>query len=87
MEKDVLAPKKGRQLVLGRDLVASKLLDSLLCALWLLVDSSCSGTGWEDLHVTQSNHADRLPDSETDAGSHAAVQALETVIGIDVLGR
>ena len=37
------------------------------------------------VHITKSNHADCLPDTETDSGGDTAVQALHTVVGVDVL--
>ena len=44
--------------------------------------------GWEEnVHVTEANHADRLPDTETDSGRDTAVETLEAVVGVDVLGR
>lgn len=41
----------------------------------------------ESLHVTHRNHADGLPDAESDAGRDAPVQPLEAVLVVDVLER
>jgi hypothetical protein len=39
----------------------------------------------EHLHVTKSNHADGLPDAQTDTGSHTTVEATDAVVVVDVL--
>jgi hypothetical protein len=84
-----IKPNK-RHLVLSRDLVASDLLDPFLGTSTLLVDM-LRGSGWrrkvENVHITQSNHADRLPNAKTNARSNATVQALHTVVSIDVSRR
>lgn len=41
----------------------------------------------KNIHIAQSHHADRLPDTETDARRHTAVQALHAVLRVNVLGR
>lgn len=38
-------------------------------------------------NITQSNHANRLPNAETNPGGNAAVQSFQTVVLINVLGR
>lgn len=38
-------------------------------------------------HITHSNHAHSLPDTETNTGSDTTVQALHAVLAVDVLGR
>lgn len=48
---------------------------------------SSSQTHGSDLHITQSDHADRLPDTQADSRSNAAVQPLETVVLVDVFER
>ena len=35
-------------------------------------------------HVTKGDHADGLPDAEADAWGHAAVEAANAVVGVDV---
>lgn len=39
----------------------------------------------EHLHVTKSNHADGLPDAQTDTGSDTTVEATDAVAVVDVL--
>ena len=41
--------------------------------------------GFANIHVTESNHADGLPYSETDSRRHAAIKAHDTILGVDVL--
>jgi hypothetical protein len=43
--------------------------------------------GRGDIHIAESNHADSLPDTKSDSGGNAAVKTLDTVVGVDVLGR
>jgi len=85
----VINPEQAtkRHLVLRGDLVAGELLNSFLCTVYSLARSDV-GLMWkcmdEDVHITKSNHADCLPDTKTDSRSDTAVQALETVVGVDV---
>lgn len=37
-----------------------------------------------NVHIAKSNHADCLPDTETDSGGDTTVQTLEAVVGVDV---
>jgi hypothetical protein len=39
------------------------------------------------LHITERNHADRLPNAKTDSRSNATVQTLDTVLAVDVIER
>lgn len=39
----------------------------------------------EHLHVTKSNHADGLPDAQTDTRSHTTVETTDAVAVVDVL--
>ena len=39
----------------------------------------------KNLHITQGNHANRLPNAEPNAWGNAPIQPLETIIRIDVL--
>jgi hypothetical protein len=39
------------------------------------------------LHITERNHADRLPNAETNTRSNATVQAFHTVLAVDVVER
>src|ERR1700710_2335859 len=38
-----------------------------------------------NVHVTQSNHADGLPDAQAYTGRHTPVEALEAIRAVDVL--
>lgn len=58
-----------RHLMLRRDSLTSKLLDSLLC------------------NIAQRNHADRLPNAESDPRGDTPVQSLDTVLLVNVLER
>lgn len=44
------------------------------------------GEGCGDSHITKTDHADGLPDTETDSGGDTTVQTLDTVVLVDVLG-
>jgi hypothetical protein len=41
----------------------------------------------QDLHITHSNHANRLPNAQSDTGNHPAIQALDSVLRINILQR
>jgi len=40
-----------------------------------------------NLHITERNHAHRLPNAKTDSGSNTTVKTLNTVVGVDVVER
>lgn len=42
------------------------------------------GRGGGNAHVTKGDHADGLPDTKTDSRDDTAVQALDTVVGVNV---
>lgn len=76
--------------MLSGSLLAGELLDvglgtvreKMVSHVW-----GCMRRGWGFSHVTKGNHADRLPDGKTDAGSDTTVEASKTVRVVNVAER
>lgn len=71
--------------MLSGDLVAGELLDISLSPVVIVVSLvQCISTRRDNSHITHGNHANRLPDAETNTGGNAAVETGETVGRVDV---
>ena len=77
---------RKRRLMLSSDHVAREFLHIALRPIQQISKYSLS-RDQEDLHITHSNHANRLPNAQADTRHHATIQTLQAIILINVLRR
>jgi hypothetical protein len=73
------------RLMLRCDRLAGKLLDCFFRTVERSLARSVEQVrGGKDLHITQSNHANRLPNTKTDTRSNTTIQSPDTIGVVDI---
>lgn len=73
--------------MLRSDGLACEFLDCLFGAVEVVSISTQQQKREQDIHITQRNHTDGLPDTKSDTGSDTTIQTLQAVVAVDVVER